>query len=392
MKPATSLPAGPIARRARGIPPFHVMELLARAQQLEAEGRDIIHMEVGEPDFPVAEPVIAAGQRFLAQGRVGYTPATGTPALREAIAQHYAARFGVTVDPARILVTAGASGALMLALALLTEPGDRWLLPDPGYPCNRQFVSAFEGEVDALPVRAEHAFQPTAAEVVAAWGSRTRGLMIASPANPTGTLIAPQALAAILDLVQQRGGACLVDEIYQGLTYDHAPQTALALGDDMFVINSFSKYFGMTGWRLGWLVAPQGYVRELEKLAQHYTICASSLSQAAGLAAFSPEATAIFEARRAQFAQRRDVLLNGLLALGFQVPARPEGAFYVYADVSALADDAQAFAQRLLEEAGVAATPGIDFGEREPQRWLRFAYTTDVARIEEALSRMRKIL
>lgn len=390
--PNPSLPAGPIARRAQGIEPFHVMELLARAQALEAAGRDVIHMEVGEPDFPTAAPVIVAAQACLAGGRVPYTGATGLVALREAIAAHYASRFGVTVDPARIIVTAGASGALLLTLAVLTEPGDGWLLPDPGYPCNRQFVRAFEGEVQALPVQAAHAFQPTAAEVDAAWGARTRGLMVASPANPTGTLIARDELARIREVVARRGGALIVDEIYQGLTYGREPETALTLGDDMFIINSFSKYFGMTGWRLGWIVAPSAYVRELEKLAQHYTICAPTLSQQAALAAFTPEAIAIFEARRAEFARRRDVLLAGLDRLGLPIPARPEGAFYVYADVSRFARDSRAFAHRLLDEAGVATTPGLDFGEREPERWLRIAYTTDVARIEEGLARMAKVL
>ncbi|KAF7597864.1 MAG: aminotransferase [Candidatus Dactylopiibacterium carminicum] len=390
--PDKIFPAGPIARRADGIPPFHVMELLSRAHELAAQGRDIIHMEVGEPDFPVAAPVLAAAQAFLGAGRVEYTPAAGLPALREGIAAHYAARFGVTVDPARILVTAGASGALLLALAGLTEFGDRWLLPDPGYPCNRQFVQAFGGEVDSLNVRAEEAFQPTAASVAGAWQARTRGLMVASPANPTGTLIARETLAGILAEVRARNGACVVDEIYQGLTYGRAPETALSLGDDMFVINSFSKYFGLTGWRLGWLVAPAPYVRALEKLAQHYTICASTVAQHAALAAFSPEALAIFEARREAFSQRRTCLLAGLRELGFGVPAEPEGAFYVYADVSRHAPDSAAFAHRLLEETGVAATPGVDFGAREPQRWLRFAYTTDVARIEEALARMKKLL
>lgn len=390
--PNPSLPAGPIARRAQGIEPFHVMELLARAQALEAAGRDVIHMEVGEPDFPTAAPVIAAAQACLAAGRVPYTGATGLVALREAIAAHYASRFGVSVDPARVIVTAGASGALLLTLAVLTEPGDGWLLPDPGYPCNRQFVRAFEGEVQALPVQAAHAFQPTAAEVDAAWGARTRGLMVASPANPTGTLIAREELARIREVVARRGGALIVDEIYQGLTYGREPETALTLGDDMFIINSFSKYFGMTGWRLGWIVAPSAYVRELEKLAQHYTICAPTLSQQAALAAFTPEAIAIFEARRAEFARRRDVLLAGLDRLGLPIPARPEGAFYVYADVSRFARDSREFAHRLLDEAGVATTPGLDFGEREPERWLRIAYTTDVARIEEGLARMAKVL
>ncbi|WP_374601695.1 pyridoxal phosphate-dependent aminotransferase [Niveibacterium sp.] len=384
--------AGPLAARAREIEPFHVMELLARAQTLEASGRDIIHMEVGEPDFPTPAPVIEAAQRFLTQGQVRYTPALGLPALRDAISTYYATRFGVAVPASRIIVTAGASGALLLALAALTQPGDSWLVPDPGYPCNRHFVRAFEGVAQALPVLARDAFQPTLAQVNQAWGPTTRGLMVASPSNPTGTLISPAALEQLAGFVAERQGALIVDEIYQGLSYGIAPTTALASRHPCFVINSFSKYFGMTGWRLGWLVAPEAYVRDLEKLAQHFFISPSTPAQHAALAAFSPETIEILEHRRMAFASRRDVLCSGLRELGFVVPADPAGAFYVYADVSAHAQDSAAFAHHLLETAGVAATPGIDFGQQSPERWLRFAYTTDEARIEEALARMRQVL
>ena len=387
-----TLSAGPLASRAREIEPFHVMELLARAQALEASGRDIIHMEVGEPDFPTPAPVVDAAQRFLAQGQVRYTPALGLPALREAISAYYATRFGVAVPASRIIVTAGASGALLLALAALTQPGDAWLVPDPGYPCNRHFVRAFEGIAQALPVHAHDAFQPTLEQVRQAWAAHTRGLMVASPSNPTGTLISPALLEQLAGFVSERNGALIVDEIYQGLSYGVAPSTALAMPHPCFVINSFSKYFGMTGWRLGWLVAPEAYVRDLEKLAQHFFISPSTPAQHAALAAFTPETIAILEQRRDAFARRRDVLCAGLRALGFDVPAEPEGAFYVYADVSRHAKDSAAFAHHLLETAGVAATPGIDFGQQSPERWLRFAYTTDEARIEEALARMKQAL
>jgi len=266
------------------------------------------------------------------------------------------------------------------------------LLPDPGYPCNRVFVRAFEGVPRALHVGPETDFQPTPAQVEQHWQHNTRGLIVASPSNPTGTLIAHEALAGILECCRTRQGALIVDEIYQGLTYGTEPWSALALGEDLFVINSFSKYFGMTGWRLGWLVAPQAYVREIEKLAQHFFISPSTPAQHAALAAFDPQNIEILEERRRALEERRDVLLAGLRSLGFSVPAVPQGAFYVYADVSGLADDSFAFAHRLLEEAGVAATPGLDFDTLTPQRWLRFAYTTDVARIAEALERLRKIL
>ncbi|WP_341678646.1 pyridoxal phosphate-dependent aminotransferase [Niveibacterium sp. SC-1] len=386
-----TLPAGPIATRASSIAPFHVMELLSRAQALEAQGRDVIHMEVGEPDFPTPEPIIRAAQDFLARGRVGYTPAAGLPQLREAIAAHYADDLGVTIDPARIIVTAGASGALLLTLAALTEAGDEWLLPDPGYPCNPHFVRAFEGVPRALPVGPEHNFEPDPQQVARAWQPRTRGLIVASPANPTGTLVSPATMAALYTTVRNRGGALIVDEIYQRLVYGEAACTALQLGEEVFVINSFSKYFGMTGWRLGWVVAPQEYARAIEKLAQHYFISASTPAQFAALAAFTSETRSILEARRLAFAERRTVLHDGLRSLGFEVPAAPQGAFYVYARVDSFTEDSQAFAHQLLDEAGVACTPGIDFGGADPQHWLRFAYTTDSDRIAIACERIRAV-
>jgi aspartate/methionine/tyrosine aminotransferase len=247
------------ARRMADIQPFHVMEILKRAHELSAQGRDIIHLEVGEPDFPSPPPVVEAAQRFLSSGQVHYTPALGLPALREAISRFYLERFGARVAPERIVITPGASGALMLALAVLTNPGDEWLLPDPGYPSNRHLVRSFEGRPVALNVDASTRFQPTPVQVEAAWTPQTRGLMVATPANPTGTLLTQAEILALYQSVRQRGGVLLVDEIYQGLNYGLEASTALSqLGpqDDMFVVNSFSKYFGMTGWRLGWLVAP----------------------------------------------------------------------------------------------------------------------------------------
>ncbi|MDD3433942.1 MAG: aminotransferase class I/II-fold pyridoxal phosphate-dependent enzyme, partial [Tepidiphilus sp.] len=266
------------AARMGAITPFHVMELLRRASELERSGCDVIHMEVGEPDFPTPEPVLEAAQRFLSAGRVAYTPALGLPALREAIAAFYAERLGADVAPERIVITAGASGALVLALGITTDPGDEWLLPDPSYPCNRHLVRTFEGRVRLLPVGPETAFQPTAAMIAAASGPRTRGVMLASPANPTGTLLSLEAIDAIADAAAARGAITLVDEIYQGLTYGVPMRTILSRRRDVLVINSFSKYFGMTGWRLGWLVLPDAdWVREAEKLAQHLFISPSTV-------------------------------------------------------------------------------------------------------------------
>ncbi len=381
-----------IAARMAQIAPFHVMELMARAQALEAEGKSIIHLEVGEPDFATAGPILEAAQRFLSGGHVHYTAAFGLPQLREAISGHYFSRYGLEISPARIVVTAGASGALLLALGVLVSPGDEWLLPDPGYPCNRHFVRLLEGRPVPLAVNAASHYQPTATQVTASWTDKTRGLLVASPANPTGTLLDPETMAALAGIVAKRGGTLLVDEIYHGLTYGVDAMSALAISDEVFVINSFSKYFGMTGWRLGWLVAPDRYVREIEKLAQNLYIAPSTVAQHAALAAFQPATTAILEARRREFSLRRDILLPGLRKLGFKIAAEPQGAFYVYADCSALAADSDELARQLLIEAGVAATPGLDFGNNDPQGHMRFAYTIERSRIEEGLSRMAAVL
>lgn len=380
----------PIARRMTDIAPFHVMELMARAKALEARGCDVVHMEVGEPDFPTPQPVIDAAQRFIASGQVHYTHALGLPQLREAIARFYEERYGVSVAPERIVVTAGASGALLLALGILIDRDDEVLLADPGYPCNRHFVRALEGRSVPIQVAASTAYQPTAEQVATHWSPRTRALLLATPANPTGTLIELPQLAALREVVRARGGSLLVDEIYHGLTYGCDAETALALGDDVFVINSFSKYFGMTGWRLGWMVAPTAYVREIEKLTQNLFISPSTPAQFAALAAFQPETLEILEARRAEFERRRDTLLPGLRALGFNVKAEPRGAFYIYADSSRMASDSFSLAERLVNDAGVAATPGLDFGNCAPQSHMRFAYTVARSRIEEGLLRMAR--
>ena len=380
------------ARRMADIQPFHVMEILKRAHELAASGRDIIHLEVGEPDFPSPAPIVEAAQRFLAGGHVHYTPALGLTALRDAIARFYHDRFGADISPERIIVTPGASGALMLALAALTDPGDEWLLPDPGYPSNRHLVRSFEGKPRALPVDASTRFQPTPTQVAAAWTPRTRGLMVASPANPTGTLLSLDEIVALQQAVTSRGGVLVVDEIYQGLNYGADACTALARLDDVFVVNSFSKYFGMTGWRLGWLVAPEAYVRDIEKLAQHFFISPSTPAQHAALAAFAPATVAILEERRHEFAERRNALLPALRDIGFQFATEPQGAFYLYADISGIAEDSQSLARRLIEEAGVATTPGVDFGDNAPERHLRIAYTTSTERLLEAAERIARVL
>ena len=380
------------ASRLQKIAPFHVMELLARAKALEAQGRDIIHMEVGEPDFTTPPQIVAAAQAHLASGRVFYTPALGLPELRDAIANFYATRYGVSVPSSRIVVTAGASGALLLALACLCEPGSEWLVTDPGYPCNANFIRSCEGVPVGIPVTGENNFQPTLADLQRYWNERTAGALFASPANPTGTLLDDEVLATIANYVREQRGQLIVDEIYHGLTYERDATTALQFGDDIFVVQSFSKYFNMTGWRLGWLVVPERFARDVEKLAQNLFIAASTPAQYAALAAFQPDTLALLESRRAEFGRRRDFLLPEIEKLGFKISAKPQGAFYLYADCSGLTADSERFARDLLETAGVALTPGIDFGSSAPKSHVRLAYTTDTERLAEAVDRLRRYL
>lgn len=382
----------PLASRLAHIEPFHVMALLTRARALEAAGRSIVHMEIGEPDFPTADPVTAAGIEALRAGDTQYTPAAGIPALREAIAGHYRRRYGVSVTPERIIVTPGASGALLLAMALLVDPGREVLLPDPGYPCNRHFVSTLNGVPKLLPVGPESGYQITPERLEAAWGPETVLAMVGSPSNPTGTLADDDDVRGLARSARARRGALLVDEIYHGLEYGVRSHTAADAGDNVFVVNSFSKYFGMTGWRLGWLLVPSGYESDAEKLAQNLFIAAGTVSQHAALACFTDDATAIFEERRQAFEARLDFLADALLGLGFEIPGRPQGAFYLYSDCSGLTDDSFAFAGRLLEEAGVAATPGRDFGSYRADAHIRFAYTNSLENLREGVGRLRRFL
>jgi aspartate/methionine/tyrosine aminotransferase len=382
-----------LAARMSAIQPFHVMEIGRRAAALEAAGRRVVHMEIGQPDFAAPPPVVEAAVAALRSEPLGYTAALGLPALREAIAGFYADRLGLDVPPERIMVTAGASGALMIALGALIDPGDEWLMPDPCYPCNRHFVRLFEGAARTVPAGADRHYQLDLDSVVRNWGPRTRGIMLASPANPTGAIVPRDALAAIVQEVRRRGGRTLVDEIYLGLTYDGARQpSALALGDDLFAVNSFSKYFSMTGWRLGWLVAPAEYVAEMERLAQNAFICVSAPAQHAAIAAFAPASIEILEARRAEFRRRRDFLVPALRGLGFDIPLLPEGAFYVYAGCDRFTDDSEAFALRALEEAGVAIAPGRDFGAYRAAAHVRFAYTRSMEDLEEGVERLARLL
>jgi len=381
-----------LAGRVGRIAPFHVMEQAKRAAQLESQGRSLIHMSIGEPDFTAPPAVIEAAAHAMREGRLQYTNAVGLDQLRAAISAHYQSTFGLQVAPERIVVTAGASAALLLACALLVERDDEVLMPDPSYPCNRHFVAAFEGVPKMIPCGPAERFQLSAAMTERHWSPATRGVLLASPSNPTGTTILRAELEAIAATVRARGGFLIVDEIYQGLTYDQPPQTALALGEDVIVINSFSKYFNMTGWRLGWLVLPPALLAPVEKLAQNLFICASSIAQHAALACFSAQSEAIYQERRAEFLRRRDYIVPAMRALGFGVPVVPDGAFYVYLDASAFSDDMDGLCREILEQAGVVLVPGRDFGTHGANRYLRLSYATSLENLQEGVLRLRRWL
>lgn len=406
-------PALRTASRVDRIDPFYVMECAKAAAEIARSsacdptqgGEPMIFLNIGEPDFTAPPLVRAAAQAALAAGRTQYTPATGLPALREAIAGWYGTHFGLHagpgagpgLDPARVVVTAGASAALQLACMALFEPGDEVLMPDPSYPCNRHFVAAAGALPRLLPTGPATRFQLTAADVEAAWTPATRGVLLASPGNPTGTSIAPEELQAIAEVVQARGGVLLADEIYLGLSFDaRYGRTALALPEPLaarvVAINSFSKYFGMTGWRLGWLVLPPSLVPAVEKLAQNLYICANALAQHAALACFAPESLTEYERRREEFRARRDFIVPALNALSLSVPVPPDGAFYAWCDVSDHSQSSWDLALRLMHSAHVALTPGRDFGPAMAERFLRLSFASSLPELRSAVQRLAHAL
>ncbi|CAH0992256.1 Aspartate/prephenate aminotransferase [Sinobacterium norvegicum] len=382
----------PFSRRMDDIEPFRVVEVLTRAKQLEAEGRNILHLEAGEPDFTTAEPIRLAGAKALMDGHTGYTPAAGIPALREAISGYYQTDYGLDIAPERIMVTAGASGALLLIAALLMDPGKSMLMTDPGYPCNRHFLRLVEGHAQLIPVGAEDRFQLQARHLEQHWQQQTIGAMVASPANPTGEILSAEELEALYQICAAKGGYLVADEIYHGLDYDDHAASILAHTDQAFVINSFSKYFGMTGWRLGWLVAPQNAVQEMERLAQNLFISLSTPAQYAALSCFKDETREILNQRKAIFKQRRDFLYPELCQLGFNIANKPAGGLYLYADISRFSNNSQQFCVDMLEQHGIALTPGVDFGRHLADRHVRFAYTTGMEKLEQAVERLSKVL
>ena len=391
-----------ISERAQAIEPFYVMEVAKAAAEL---GKTIAHtqspmvfLNIGEPDFTAPPLVQEAAARAVRGGLTQYTPALGLSPLRERISDWYATRWGAKVPARRIVVTAGASAALHLACMALINADDEILMPDPSYPCNRHFVSAAGGKAVLLPTTAAERFQLTADKVGAAWDERTRGVLLASPSNPTGTSIHPDELRRIHKVVQSHGGITLVDEIYLALSFDEQyGQTALTSDDSIISINSFSKYFNMTGWRLGWMVAPEKLVPIIERLAQNLFICPSTIAQHAAMACFESESIAIYEQRRNEFKARRDFFIPALNALGLTVPVMPDGAFYAWADCTAACtklgvNGSWDFAFAVMNRAHVAVTPGRDFGVAQTANFIRFSTASSMAQLQTAVERLRALL
>jgi len=390
-----------LAPRMKDIQPFHVMSLLGKAKALEQQGRDIIHLEVGEPDFNTPQAILDAGMEALREGDIHYTPSLGLMSLRQAISDFYRQQFSVSVAAAQIVITPGASGALLLITGALIGRGDAVMLADPGYPCNQNFVRFVDGEVQAIAVDESSQYQLTAEIIAENWQENTKAVLIASPANPTGTIVCEDEMGKIIALLREKQAYLIVDEIYQGLVYDDDPYCALkqkyqCQSDDslehVIIVNSFSKYFQMTGWRIGWCVVPEHLLEACERLSQNLFLATPTIAQKAALAAFLPQTLELLQQRRQIFKQRRDFLYPRLLDLGFNIPVKPQGAFYLYADCSAHTDNSMTFAHELLEQTGLAITPGIDFGRNHPERYVRLAYTKDIDYLQQAVQRLEAFL
>ena len=377
-----------LSTRASKLSPFHVMDILAQAKAMTLQGETVHHLEIGEPDFATADCIIQSGIRALQQCKTHYTSALGLPELRHAIAEYYDRKFSVTVDPERIVVTPGASGAIQLAISCLLDAGDNVLLSDPGYPCNRNITQVLASEAIAIPTDADNFYQLTSDLVDKHWNEKTRAAIVATPSNPTGTIMPAQQLKALCQAVEEKQGCLIVDEIYQGLVYDSDEYTALEISDECFVINSFSKYFGMTGWRVGWMVVPEFYVDAIDRIAQNIFLAPPTISQYAAITALETETQFVLDERRDQFKKRRDFLLPVLEQLGFKIAAKPRGAFYIYANCENFTDDSYPWVKQLLSNQGVALAPGIDFGDYLAEKHCRFAYTQPVDILEQAVEKI----
>jgi aspartate/methionine/tyrosine aminotransferase len=377
------------AERLDHIEPFHVMRIITRAMELQSSGVDVVNLAVGEPDFPTPKLVVDAGLRALREDRMKYLPALGSDELRDAISKWYRDRYNIEVPANRVAITTGSSAALLLTMGVLVSPGDEILMADPGYPANRHFVSAMNGRAILIPVGPETDYQLTADVVAKYWTDRTVGVMVASPANPTGTSIKQDTLRDIHRVVQAKQGTLIVDEIYHGITFGVDASSSLEFADDIFVINSFSKYFAMTGWRLGWAVIPEGFIDSFEKLAQNLFISSPDLAQRAALASFHPDSIRECEAHRANYQEHRDFLLAELRDIGFKVPVEPTGAIYIYADCSKFSNDSFKLCEDLIENAGVAVAPGLDFGVYRANEHIRFSYPKPIPVLAEGVRRIR---
>ncbi len=380
------------AKRTQAIRPFHVMRLLDQAQQLEQAGKNIIHLEVGEPDFTTAPLIIEAAQQALAQGKTRYTPATGIGELKQCLANWYQQRYQLAINPNRFIITNGASGGLLLLFALLLEENQRIMLADPGYPCNRHFAELVNAHSQLIPVSASTQYQLNAALVEKNWLPNTKAVLLANPSNPTGTIINNSDLAAICQSISQKQGELIADEIYHGLHYEQPCPSALQYNNEAYVVNSFSKYFGMTGWRLGWIVAPEKAIETIETLAQNFFLAPPTLSQYAAIAAFTPQSQQLFEQQRLILKERRDYLLQSLPKLGLKIHCQPQGAFYIYLDISLFNISSDEFCEQLLVQQGVALTPGDDFGFNQPERYVRIAYAADISKLRDAVDRIGRFI
>ena len=378
--------------RMEGFSPFYVMELLQRAKELESEGKNIIHMEIGESDMLTPDRIVNAGIKFLTQKEVKYTSAAGLIELRYQVAEYYRQTYNIVVAPERIFITPGASGALLLALSISLNEGDEIIMADPCYPCNDNFVRLLGGRTKFVNVSTLTNFQLTASLVQKNWTLKTKGVLVASPSNPTGTIMSAGDLEQVINQVSAFKGYFYSDEIYHGLVYDQKAHSALEFSSEVFVINSFSKYFAMTGWRIGWVVVPEAFIDAAERFAQNIFISTATHSQYAAIAAFSEENLIELDCRKKEFKKRRDFLYSHLIRLGFGIEAIPEGAFYIYANCSHFTDDSFQFAKDLLEQEGVAVTPGKDFGKNNENCYIRFAYTVSIDKMTLAIERLERFL
>ena len=380
-----------ISKVASAIQPFHVMKILAKAKALEASGQEIIHMEIGEPDFSSLQCIHQAANEAVEKGLTHYTPTMGLPALRKKLAQFYQSFYQADVNPNHIMITPGSSTALQLVLTAILNPGDKVILADPAYPCNRQFVNLLYADLIAIPVSQETLYQLNLELLKQNWQEGIKVVMVASPSNPTGTVIEQTELVAMAEFLAQKNSYLIVDEIYQGLVYDRPAESVLAnqnLPDNVIVINSFSKFFGMTGWRLGWTVAPEHLIPILDRLGQNLFLAAPTPSQYAALRVLDNDALCELAHRRHIFENRRNTLYKAMKDAGFKLKTLPQGAFYLYWDVSEFTDNAQQFCSELLQKTGVAITPGKDFGMFNADTHVRLAYTTDEENLKLAVKKI----